>query len=125
MDLQNDKTFVEYFQTFKLLVKNNDKHGLSKLMKNSYSNLHVSLDRLEGKKGETIYLSITNESDFLRYYPRLFDERMRKIIAKQEIKDLKLMERGIMLGRGQIWWRYYAKEKKISTSLITNENIIF
>ncbi len=125
IDLKNDKIFVDYFNRFKLLIKNNDRLGLAQFMKVSYPNLHISFDKIGGKKGEQTYHTVRTERDFVNFYPKLFDSRMRKLIAKQEVKDLQLMVDGIMLARGQVWWKYYYKDKRILTSSIANQNIIF
>lgn len=120
--LKDDRTFFEYFEKFKLLVKNNDKYGLEKLASKSYSPYSINGSLDINKK--IFRFEINNRKDFLKYYPKLFDKRMRDIIAKQDIKDLKIKDDRICLYRGQIWWNYDNKRNVIWISSIANYNLI-
>ncbi|MDN5283942.1 MAG: hypothetical protein JWR38_216 [Mucilaginibacter sp.] len=124
-DLTKDTLFITYFNNFKKLVRNNDKDGLANLISYDQPKLHVTLDKIGGKPNETIYKTINNRNDFLILYPRIFDRRMREMLAKQEIKDLSLMSEGIMLNRGQVWWRYYKDKNKIVISFLANSKTVF
>lgn len=123
--LKNDQVFVNYFKKFKLLVKNEDKIGLAKLMDNSYFTLHLTLDKKNGKNYETKNIRIKNRKDFIKYYSRIFNARMKIVIEHKNIDDLHINYMGVRLHRGQFWWYYDEKNNSIRTLSIANCNYIF
>jgi len=125
IDLRKDRLFSSYFTKFKYLVKKQDKNALAKLFFNSYPNLLVVLDKGNDNKNQIIQVKIKNKSDFLYYYPRIFDKRMRDVIGTYDVKDLSLMEGGISLDRGQVWWLYNNKTKVIKVSYLANTDANF
>lgn len=116
IDLKQDQFFVRYFKNFKNLVKNNDSKGLAKLFDNSYPKLLVVFDDKGAKPDNRKQIFIKNRGEFIQYYSRIFNKRTRALIASTLIEDLELMEGGIRLGTGQVWWYYYLKKKEIKVA---------
>lgn len=123
--LKNDKVFIEYFKNFKKIIENNDKNAIEKLFVNSYPTINVTIDKPNGKKHETLKLEIKNQNDFYKFYNKVFDKRMRSLIARQNINNLTINYMGVMLDSGQIWWRYDTKTGTIKIASINNIDAIF
>lgn len=124
--LKKNKLFSDYFHKFKILVKNDDKIGLAKFLDSSYRyELWGTLDKQGGKLYEKTSFKIRNRKDFIRYYPRLFDRRMRNTISKKELKDFIINQNGFGLYRGQVWFQYSKEKKIVFISSINNNSYIF
>ena len=124
VDLSRDSNFMEYFNHFKIIVSKDDSLGMAKLLDANFP-LNVRLDKIGSRTNETTLFKVNNQKQFLKLYPRIFDARMKKLIARQQLKDLSLMERGIMLSHGEIWWYYYKDSKKIIISTMANVGYLF
>lgn len=122
--IKNDQDFIAYFNNFKKLVNDNDSVGLEKIMRSSYPHLIFKRDRPDSDY-TGIVVRIKNKTLFFKYYSRMFNTRMRKMISQQEIKDLSITHIGVMLGNGQVWWGYEKKKNIIFTASISNRNAIF
>lgn len=118
----DDKRFISHYSKFKSLVQYNDKVRLAKFLEGSYP-FRVAVNDLKSKNN-TISHNIKNQQDFLKIYPKLFDQRMRTIIAAQDLKDLTVNYKGIMLKNGQVWWFYNRNNDRLRVTSMANCNLI-
>lgn len=118
----DDKRFINHYNKFKSLVHHNNKYLLAKFLQDSYP-FKVAVDDSKSKTKRISY-NIRNQQDFLKVYAKLFDQRMRTIIVSQDLKDLTVNYKGIMLKNGQVWWFYNRKTDRLRVTSMANFNMI-
>lgn len=92
--VDNDSTFVQYYNSFRDAVVKNDSAKIASMilfpLRITYAN----------KKSQLV----NNKRLFLEKYQQIFTRRLRNLIINTAGDSLFANSEGIMLGRGQIWF---------------------
>jgi hypothetical protein len=92
--------FQSYFQAFQKEVKNNTPNGILNYL--TFPHLRVSY--------EEHYQDIKTKSEFLSQYDIIFNESLRKRIARQDFSELIFNDDKIGLSDGSIWFKHIGRD---------------
>lgn len=91
LDVQLSKAF---FNEIKATIAKGDKRAVSKL---------ISYPTTVNLKGEPNQV-IRDRAEFEAHYDEIINERVLKVVRSQAYEDLFVNWRGVMFGRGEIWF---------------------
>lgn len=91
--IDNPAEFEEMFQLLQTYVKNNEKEKVA-----SYIAYPISVTINNEKT------TITTEDEFISNYDQIFNESVKTAFLNQNMKDLFVNYKGVMVGEGQLWF---------------------
>lgn len=91
--LDNGEEFIRTFNTLKTSVIRNDKKTIA-----DYINYPL-----------VVYINgdvtkISNETEFIQHYDDIFNSKIKSSLKNQELSNLKITPRGIIVGKGEIYF---------------------
>ncbi|GGJ03284.1 hypothetical protein [Paenibacillus hunanensis] len=87
------KQFTGYFTNLKRAVANGNRDAVAKRV--SYP---LAVNQADGKRR-----SILNEKQFLKEYNSIMTSKVRNALANQNVNDVFINYRGVMVGNGELW----------------------
>jgi hypothetical protein len=108
----DDSIFISYYSCFQKAIRNNDSVYISQ-------QVYYPFTVLLGKNKK---LKLKSDKEFLTNYRKIINKQIKDLILIQSAKDLFVSMRGVMVGRGQLWFEYIEDEKgsRIILSSISN-----
>ena len=103
----NEKEIVRFLGYLKRAIKENDKSAVSSL---------VSFPFKTFQKGKRV--EVYSKQTFLKHYDSIFNEKVKKAILDQTIKDLFINSKGVMIGNGELWFGKVLTDNKFQIKII-------
>jgi hypothetical protein len=98
-----------FLRTLKTAVRHGDRKKVASLI------AFPVIARVHGKSEQ-----VKNAAQFVRWYPQIFNARVKKAVAKQNEKDLFVNWRGLMIGDGELWFGPAVKGAHLTIFAINN-----
>ena len=98
-----------FLRTLKTAVAHNDRKKVASLID------FPIIARVHGKSEH-----VKSASQFVRWYPQIFNPHVKKAVAAQQAKDLFVNWRGVMIGDGEIWFGPAVKGGRLQIFAVNN-----
>jgi len=97
-----------FFKSFKDAIAKDDKRKVAAMV--SYPiRVYLRSDRA---------VKIVNSARFIKFYHQIFDEKLKRLIAETEFKDLWAKFSGVATPRGEIWINGIVKNPKFEDDYV-------
>ena len=107
--ISDDRAAENFFRVVQRAVANNRRKDVANLI---VYPLNVRINNRP--------IKLHNQRELLRRYPSVFNLKVSQAVARQKVTNLAASWRGVMIGRGELWFNQLPKTNRFKITAINN-----